>query len=355
MPSEVAESPAAMKALAFGAVVKNSLFRQQSVKAWCETCQAYKLMQHDKSIARLPTVLALNCGADKDAQRVWEAKTPPAHVRKQHHHQAPTHDNSMPSMDMLSHMDQLAAAMAHFPLQEQVMAPTQPLCRFGENCKRDDCVFVHVLKKDTVCKFGARCAKLQTCPFFHPTVTPATTIAEKDLAPSVPGSGAVSLSTSPELNTPVFATSAKSTPSLAGSASSGMSAAAPVFVPAAQADAHAAAVASFTSWLPHQLCLTLVDGKLEVTQKAAPFEVDPLVAPGPASVVYDLVSLVAHVAEEGTSGNLVSHIKVSPLYHGLKNIPVDPAQNWFLFNDFAVSPCTAQDATYFHSAWKVCL
>jgi hypothetical protein len=353
MPSEAAENAAAIKSLTFGAIVKTSLFRQQSVKAWCETCQAYKLMQHDKSIARFPTVLALNCGSDKDAQRVWESKTPQAHTRN-HHHQA--RDNAMfpgGPADMLSHMDQLTAAMAQLPLQEPLVAPTQQLCRYGENCKRDNCVFVHVLKKDTECKFGVRCAKLQTCPFFHPTATMARTTTEKDPSVSVPGSGVVSLSTSPDVSMPVVATPVKSTSSLAGSASSNMSAAAPIFVPAAQASEHAAAVASFTSWLPHQLCLTLVDGKLEVTQKAAPFEVDPLLAPGPTSVVYDLVSLVAHIAEEGTSGNLVSHIKVSPLYHGLKNIPVDTAQTWFLFNDFAVSPCTAHEATYFHSAWKV--
>ena len=103
--------------------------------------------------------------------------------------------------------------------------------------------------------------------------------------------------------------------------------------------------------MPHQLRIRLRDNAVTVSESLDPVEVAPLEPEQEGDVVYDLVSLVAHIAEEDTSGNLVSHIKVSSIYHIMKE--GSSRDGWYIFNDFAITPSSPDDAVSYNLDWKV--
>lgn len=68
-------------------------------------------------------------------------------------------------------------------------------------------------------------------------------------------------------------------------------------------------------------------------------------------IVYDLLATVGHVQDPKSGGNLVAHIHVGTTYHSRKEGVT--CSQWYLFNDFAITPISPIDAVYFSLDWKI--
>ncbi|XP_068742423.1 PAN2-PAN3 deadenylation complex catalytic subunit PAN2-like, partial [Montipora capricornis] len=68
-------------------------------------------------------------------------------------------------------------------------------------------------------------------------------------------------------------------------------------------------------------------------------------------IVYDLLATVGHVQDPKSGGNLVAHIHVGTTYHSRKEGVT--CSQWYLFNDFAITPISPNDAVYFSLDWKI--
>ncbi|XP_034247710.1 PAN2-PAN3 deadenylation complex catalytic subunit PAN2 isoform X2 [Thrips palmi] len=108
---------------------------------------------------------------------------------------------------------------------------------------------------------------------------------------------------------------------------------------------------STTSWLPLSICMErLSNGSVRAYNINDPSEKptdsgEEVVQ----SSVYDLMAVVCHVSDE--KKNLVSLVNVGAGYHS--RLGGAPLSNWYLFNDFCITPVNAQEAIWFSLDWKV--
>ncbi|KAJ7336670.1 poly(A)-specific ribonuclease [Desmophyllum pertusum] len=68
-------------------------------------------------------------------------------------------------------------------------------------------------------------------------------------------------------------------------------------------------------------------------------------------VLYDLLATVGHVQDFKSGGNLVAHIHVGTTYHSRKEGVT--CSQWYLFNDFAITPISPNDAVHYSLDWKL--
>ncbi|OQR98814.1 hypothetical protein ACHHYP_07866 [Achlya hypogyna] len=105
--------------------------------------------------------------------------------------------------------------------------------------------------------------------------------------------------------------------------------------------------ATGASWVPTQFRVRLVDGAVVVEEPSgddwAPSPDDFVLAGVAAAVVRDLGK--SHLVS-GPNAHLIAHIL------GPETPNKAPEENWFLFNDFSVTPTVALDAVAFHVPWK---
>ncbi|KAJ9580135.1 hypothetical protein L9F63_004208 [Diploptera punctata] len=71
------------------------------------------------------------------------------------------------------------------------------------------------------------------------------------------------------------------------------------------------------------------------------------------SVQYDLAAIVCYIndPQHQERRNLVALINVGPSYHGRSM--GSPVNQWYVFNDFSISPVPAQEAIWFSLDWKI--
>lgn len=108
------------------------------------------------------------------------------------------------------------------------------------------------------------------------------------------------------------------------------------------------------SWLPQHIQLDLSSTGEVSIKKLAKSEVDSVdlsnnKVPGKQTIVYDLYAVVCYINEE--KKNLVSIINVSQSYHSRS--AGQQISQWYIFNDFSVSPVNGQEAVWFSLDWKV--
>uniref|UniRef100_A0A0L8I679 USP domain-containing protein n=1 Tax=Octopus bimaculoides TaxID=37653 RepID=A0A0L8I679_OCTBM len=66
---------------------------------------------------------------------------------------------------------------------------------------------------------------------------------------------------------------------------------------------------------------------------------------------YEIYATVSHIKDGKTSGNLVSCIKVGKKYHQRKEKVT--CTQWYLFNDFSITPIEISEALHFDMDWKI--
>ncbi|OQS00044.1 PAB-dependent poly(A)-specific ribonuclease subunit 2, partial [Thraustotheca clavata] len=107
-------------------------------------------------------------------------------------------------------------------------------------------------------------------------------------------------------------------------------------------------LANGTSWLPTQFRLNQVDGKLSVEipsieEEWSQTDEDFVLVAVAAGVVRDVSK--SHLVS-GPNAHLIAHILGPEV--GIKSYE----ENWYLFNDFCVTPTVVLDAVAFHVPWK---
>lgn len=103
-----------------------------------------------------------------------------------------------------------------------------------------------------------------------------------------------------------------------------------------------------TSYVPVGLRLSLAGDEINVTQlteENESHEADDL------TKEYEIYATVAHIKDAKTAGNLVSSVKVGKTYHQRKEKVT--CSQWYLFNDFAITPIELSEALHFDMDWKV--
>ncbi|XP_048584798.1 PAN2-PAN3 deadenylation complex catalytic subunit PAN2 isoform X2 [Nematostella vectensis] len=102
------------------------------------------------------------------------------------------------------------------------------------------------------------------------------------------------------------------------------------------------------SWVPMAIKISAENGNIAVTKID---EGDKKVKCGENEVVYDLHATVGYIQDAKHGGNLVTHIHVGPTYHSRKEgVTCD---QWYVFNDFSITPITPIEAVVFNLEWKV--
>ena len=100
------------------------------------------------------------------------------------------------------------------------------------------------------------------------------------------------------------------------------------------------------SWIPFDVTLHLAeDGTVHHSA-----EVEGKVMK--ESRTYHLYAVTSNVVDPVTpeASSLVSCVKVGPSYHARIGSPVS---QWYIFNDFTITPIPQQEATWFNLKWKV--
>lgn len=106
------------------------------------------------------------------------------------------------------------------------------------------------------------------------------------------------------------------------------------------------------SWLPQHIQVELKsDGQVNINKLEKPEETLPIIDSEEIvqTEVYDLCAVVCYVHEERR--NLVAIVNVGPGYH-FRTSGTQVAQ-WYIFNDFSISPVAGQEAVWFSLDWKV--
>ncbi|XP_027041539.1 PAN2-PAN3 deadenylation complex catalytic subunit PAN2-like isoform X1 [Pocillopora damicornis] len=100
-------------------------------------------------------------------------------------------------------------------------------------------------------------------------------------------------------------------------------------------------------WVPLSIMISFDSGKMQVTK----IDENQKVRCSENEVVYDLLATVGHVQDFKSGGNLVAHIHVGNTYHSRKEGVT--CSQWYLFNDFAITPISPNDAVHFSLDWKL--
>lgn len=274
----------------FAQILKQSLTIEKTLQTWCESCKKYSPTNQYTKVSRLPKLLTVNCGLDNDKD-----------------------------LDFLKAMtttgEQAASGGGGGTGGAVKVDPTTlKLCRYGVNCSRVDCRFMHP---------DRRAAESTT-----------TTASSSSASSSMPAT------------------------------------------PTAQQKAN--------TWFPLEFHMEIVqDGKLEVTlpeeveveeedvndkqeEKKETVKKEEEEAATPSTTEadssnktaknYKLSAVVCQI-DDGTTKNLVSLIHVDHRYHSARLPEAEHEKyvdgQWYIFNDFSISPVPMQEAVWFTLDWKV--
>lgn len=270
----------------FTQILKQSLTIEKTLQTWCEVCKKYSPTNQYTKVSRLPKMLTVNCGLDNDKDLEFlKAMTSKGGDQ--------TGTNSMGAVKV---------------------EPTLKLCRYGVNCSRVDCRFMHPDRKPAESTTGTSSSASSTLPNTPTAQQKANTWFPLEFQMEIVKDGKLEVTVKEEeLAVPKDGDEEK------------------------EKEKRSESVEKITEDLKEKL-------KCSEDQSSD------------NSKNYKLSAVVCQI-DDGSNKNLVSLIHVDHRYHSARLPETDHEKytdgQWYIFNDFSIAPVPIQEAVWFTLDWKV--
>lgn len=291
----------------FTNILGRSLRPEKITPAWCDECQKFTPTLQSRQLTKLPQILALNCGLDTQQDKAFWQNQMDIVVRK------------------------VLSGKEASPSSSPVPITVKP-CRYGSNCTRLGCRFRHI---------GRDSETSTVSPATPPT---ATTNSSISTPPShlyyshswIPHNIEISINESGEMLVEKI-----SSPKIDDTTASNL-------LENGQGDSNTQRTSN---------TIEIIQNKNE--NESADIEnkgsgnVEEKISSSTSKVQYSLSAVVCYVDDKNNEErrNLVALLRVGPSYH--KRSTGSAVSQWYIFNDFCISPVTPQEAVWFNLDWKV--
>ncbi|EFN73985.1 PAB-dependent poly(A)-specific ribonuclease subunit 2 [Camponotus floridanus] len=313
----------------FTSVLARSLRPEKITPAWCDNCQKFTPTLQSRQLTKLPQILALNCGLDTQQRLKLLKETKLLQDKAFWQNQ----------MDIV--VQNVLTGKESSPSSSPVPVTAKP-CRYGNNCTRVGCRFRHVGR-------DSETEKLLTSPS-TPSTSSTSVTPPSHLYYShswIPHNIEISLEENGEMSVKKISEPKNE---LMNDTSAQMN-----VVENGQDD---------------KIVRTLSDNNVEDNNdedcnniencnivsnsegnetKSTNSEISRNIQ----KIQYGLSAVVCYVDDKNNEErrNIVTLLRVGPNYHVRSS--GNPVSQWYIFNDFCISPVTPQEAVWFNLDWKV--